>query len=278
MKQRQNEELKELSHRLNNKRISMSTLTWTQIQTWFDKNTHKHKCVPAYISNKDSIEGPDTKTDEYGWSTVPTVPCTPLSAILTAQDTMYSASPESARRALLRDETTDLQEKTVIHLKGRAWPVRRTAEGIAACGLEEARMSSWTDIGWNALCALRECQLIIVNEDRKQLRFFPTDISTWSQSTETYCVDFECKSISTNPNATQVLALWLSKKEQDGWILEWPVAEGTMEQLKTQLATYNEILTSKCTKDVLTKKVGRAKSLHILSSWNHEFKPYKIED
>ncbi len=253
----------------------MSTLTWTQIQTWFDKNTHKQKCVPAYISNRDSVEGPETKIDEYGWSTLPISPCTPLSAILMAQDTLYNANPETIRHSLLRDETTDLQEKAVLHLKGRAWPVRRTAEGIAACGLEEGHVSSWTDIGWRALCALRECQLIVVNEERKQIRFFPEDVSTWSQTTDTFCVDSDCRTISTNANATQKLPVWLSKKEADGWAIQWPVAEGTMEQLKAELSTYNETLNSKCTKDVLTKKVGRAKCLHILSSW---MGPHKIED
>jgi hypothetical protein len=269
MKQNPKLEPKDLSHRLINTISSMSTLTWSQIQTWFDKNAHRHKCVSPYISSKDSIEGPATKIDDYGWNTIPAGPCTPLSAILIAQDTMYNASPESMRHSLLRDETTDLQEKAVLHLKGRAWPVRRTAEGIAACGLEEGRASNWSDLGWRALCALRECQLIIINEEKKQLHFFPEDVSTWSENTETFCVDHECRFVSTNPNASSILAMWLSKKESDGWAIQWIAAEGTMEQLKAELATYNEILTSKCTKDVLTKKVGRAKSLHTLSSWNH---------
>jgi hypothetical protein len=247
----------------------MATLTWTQVQTWFDKNAHKQKCVSPYVSMQDSVEGSQAKANEFGWSTVSIAPCTPLSAILIAQDTMYNASPDSARRIFLRDETTDLQEKAVLHLKGRAWPVRRTSEGIAACGLEEGRASSWPDMGWRALCALRECQLVVVDEDHKQIRFFPEDVSTWSQDVDTFLVDYECRSVTTCSDKLHTLPLWLSKKEQDGWAIQWPVSEGTMDQLKTELAKYNETLPAKCTKDTLIKKVGRAKSIHTLSSWSH---------
>jgi hypothetical protein len=182
---------------------------------------------------------------------------------------MYNASPESARRIFLRDETTDLQEKAVLHLKGRAWPVRRTAEGIAACGLEEGRASSWPDMGWRALCALRECQLVLVDEDHKQIRFFPEDVSTWSRDTETYLVDYECRTVTTCSDKLGNLTVWLSKKEHDGWTIQWPISEGTMEQLKSELAKYNETLSTKCTKDALIKKVGRAKCMYTLSTWLH---------
>jgi hypothetical protein len=260
------EKLKEFLHTIV-EILPMATLTWTQVQTWFEKNAHKHKCVPLYIPNKDSIEGPDSKVDEYGWSTVSISPCTPLSAILVAQDALYNASPETARRALLRDETTDLQEKAVLHLKGRAWPVRKTAEGIASCGIEEGRATTWSDIGWRALCALRECQILVVNEDQKQLRFFPEDVTTWSSTVDTFCIDHECRSIATNEKGVHQISQWLSKKESEGWTIQWPISEGTMEQLKTELGKYNEILPIKCTKDVLLKKVGRAKSIHTFSSW-----------
>lgn len=245
----------------------MATLTWTQVQTWFDKNAHKHTCVPPYVSTKDSVEGSQTKTNEFGWSTVSIAPCTPLSAILVAQDTMYNVSSEFARRTFLRDETTDLQEKAVLHLKGRVWPVRRTAEGIAACGLEEGRATSWPDMGWRAICALRECQLVVVNEDQKQIRFFPEDVTTWSQEVDTFLVDYECRSVTVSTEGVHTLPRWLTKKEEDGWSIQWPVSEGTMEQLKAELVKYNESVPPKCTKDSLLKKVGRAKSVHTFSSW-----------
>jgi hypothetical protein len=216
---------------------------------------------------KDSIEGPTTQTDEHGWSSVSITPCTPLSAILAAQDPMYTANPESARRTLLRDETTDLQEKAILHLKGRAWPVRRTSEGIVACGLEEGRATAWPDMGWRALCALRECQLIVLNQEKKQVHFFPETVSTWSDSIETFCVDHECRSISTNTNVKSILHAWLLKKENEGWTVSWPVPEGTVDYLKTELGKYNESIPAKCSKDALMKKLGRSMSLYILSKW-----------
>jgi hypothetical protein len=245
----------------------MATLTWTQVQTWFDKNANKHKSLSSYTPTKESIEGPVIQTDEYGWVTSALTPCTPLSAILAVQDPLYTANPESARRGFLRDETTDLQEKAVLHLKGRSWPVRRTSEGIVACGLEEGRSISWPDMGWRALCALRECQILILNQEKKQIRFFPDNVSTWSNSIDTFCVDHECRSVSTNANVNTILHSWLLKKEEEGWTISWPLVEGTMDYLKTELSKYKEAIPSKSSKDALVKKLGRTMCLHTLSNW-----------
>ncbi len=243
----------------------MATLTWTQVQTWMNSNPHATATLKGYTSAKHSIEGENEVTDQYGWTKTHVSPATPLSAILIAQDTLYNSSTEAGRKSLLRDETTDLQEKAVLHLKGRAWPVRRTAEGIAAAGMEEGRASAWTEIGWRAVATLRECQIVVINEDKKTLSFFPEDIRAWSQEIETICVDHEARFVWSNSSKNTNIVKWIGDLDTAGWSIDWPLADGTMDELKT--AAEKAGISGKAVKDVLRKKIGRSQSVQHLASW-----------
>jgi hypothetical protein len=241
--------------------------TWEQVHTWIQVNPHKSASLSHYKHASQSIEGSNEVPDIEGWIKHRVDPPTPLSAILLFQDTMYSASPETARKAMLRDETTDLQEKATIHLKGRAWPIRRTAEGLSAVGLEEGRPSVWTELGWRALAILRECQFVVINESSKTIQFFPEDIRTWIPTTDILFLDHEARSIWTSSSPVHLLS-WLSKQESQNWSINWPLADGTMEELRSSAATL-QLNTAGKLKETLRKLVGHGQAIHLLSKWNH---------
>ena len=244
----------------------MATLTWSHVRSWIVPNPYKSRSLPKYVSESQSVLGIQGR-EEDGWTKIPVSPPTPLSAALLAQDTYYEASSELSRRATLRDETTDLQEKAVLLLKGRAWPMRRTAEGLGACGLEEGRASDWPAIGWRAVCALRECQIICISEEKKEISFYPEDIRNWSNTIETFCVDSECRFLWTRTDAQACLGQWLSSRESASWTIQWPLAEGNMEELKAMAAKCPESFVGKMTKDVLQKKIGKSQSYQTLGKW-----------
>lgn len=244
----------------------MATLTWSHVQTWIESNPFKNKSLPKYVSESQKVLDIQER-EEDGWAKIRVSPATPLSAVLLAQDTYYEISPELSRRAALRDETTDLQEKAVLLLKGRTWPVRRTAEGLGACGLEEGRASIWPAIGWRAVCALRECQIVTICEDKKEISFYPEDIRTWSNTIDTFCVDSECRFLWTRSGAQAYLGKWLSSREAAGWTLNWPLAEGNMEELKAMAAKCPESFAGKMTKETLQKKIGKSQSYQTLVKW-----------
>jgi hypothetical protein len=241
-------------------------LTWNSVKPWLERNPFQTAALKPYIPSQETVSGGDDLTDTKGWTRVAVSPATPLSAILLAQDTLYAASSANSRRALLRDELTDLQEKAMLLLKGRQWPVRKTAEGLAAVGLEEGRASAWPAQGWRALCALRECQLVVLNEDKKQIQFYPEDVRTWSKDIETIFVEYEARFIWHMPQVSQI-GFWLSTQETDGWLIEWPVAEGTMDELKASANKHNLVIPPKCNKESLTKRVGRAEAVRVFSEW-----------
>lgn len=245
----------------------MTEISWANVQTWIQSNPHQTKALTPFKWARDKVEGADEVKNADGWHQINASPSTPLSAILLAQDTMYQALPEHARMAVLRDETTELQESCARHLKGRQWPVRRTNEGISVCGLTEGRAADWTDIGWRALATLRECQIILVNQTAQTIRFFPEDVRCWSSSVETIWIDHECRYIWSHPSKPNVKQ-WLSDKEVGGWSIQWPEAEGTMDELKQVAQKVGENISGKIMKDALMKRIGRAQSIHTLSSWD----------
>lgn len=242
----------------------MSTMTWSLVQPWIASNPHSLKLSP-FKNASTSVEGPpEIEGLAPGWTKRAVQPATPLSAVLMAQDVLYSGMNEGNRRGILRDEVTDLQEKSVLLLKGRQWPLRRTAEGLVAVGLEEGR--TWPELGWSALCALRECQIVTLNEDKKQVGFFPTDVRTWSREIPVLVLDHEVRYLHTPPKGFQ-LGLWLSRLEADSWSVAWPLADGTMVELKSKAETLHETVHGKVTKDQLCKRIGRAEAVRVLADW-----------
>jgi hypothetical protein len=241
-------------------------LNWNTVRSWLHTNPNGTQTLSSFTPATHTIQTRET-TDADGFIRVPVVPTTPLSAILLAQDYVYQGSTESARRTMIRDETTDLQEKAILMLKGRQWPVRRTAEGIASAGMEEGR-AAWVDLGWEAIAALRECQMVIVDEDKKTVRFVPEDVRTWSTDIETLIVVHDCRMLWTKPvGKTLGLGLWVAQKDADGWTIDYPLVDGTMEELKALAAKSLEALPAKATKDVLRKRIGRSQAITHLTQF-----------
>ena len=241
-----------------------TAVEWNSVESWISKNPQKTTTLPrARLAESIAFEK-DTE-DTKGWKTAHVNPATPLSVVLYAQDPLYGASSEGTRKSLLRDETTDLQEKATLHLKGRAWPLRKTAEGISGVGLEEERHSMWTEHGWRAICALRGCQLIVLNQKSKEMKFYPEDLRTWSEEVDTFFMDTSARCLYIPPKGL-VLKKWIQEQEANSWVIEWPLPDGSIDELKA-LAEKVGVPMVKMTKDVLRRRIGEAQCLKLLESW-----------
>jgi len=241
-----------------------TAIEWNSVQSWISKNPFKDTCVPrAHFG--ESVQFEQEAVDTKGWKTCHVSPATPLSLVLYSQDPIYASSSLGARRSLLRDETTDIQEKATLHLKGRAWPVRKTAEGISGVGLEEERHSLWTDYGWRAICALRNCQIVVLHQKSKEVQFYPEDVRTWSEEVETLFIDSTARSLYIPPKGL-VFKTWIQEQEANSWAIQWPTPDGSMEEMKA-LADKVGVSTAKITKDVLRRRIGEAQTLQTLEKW-----------
>jgi len=242
----------------------MATISFAKVKEWVSKN-HSEPVKLTVIQKLDTAKPSEDATNGDGWSKRLVKPTTPLSAILTLQDDMYLAIPSTARYSQLRDETTELQEKASLHLKGRGWPVRRTAEGLSGVGLEEEKHSTWTPLGWRALCILRECQIVTFDEIQKTVVFYPEDIRLWSSGRPTYIMDSTAHTILMPPAGYSLLK-WIQMQEVLGYLVAWPHQVGTMEEIKAA-AVAAGVATVKITKDLLGAKVGQAQAIKHLKSW-----------
>jgi len=239
----------------------MGTVSFEQVKMWVSKN-HVHPVKLYEYLGKDTVNVPEDSQQSDGWSKRLITPSTPLSAILMLQDDIYNAIPTTARHSQLRDTTTELQEKATLHLKGRAWPVRRTAEGLAAVGLETEKHSLWTPLGWRALCYLYECQFVIFNDALKTVEFYPEDVRIWSKARPVYIMDSTAHTVLIGPEGYNLL-VWICNYEKNGYLIAWPCMEGTLEEIKAAAVAVGEA-TVKITKDRLGAKVGRAQSVKAL--------------
>jgi hypothetical protein len=62
------------------------------------------------------------------------------------------------------------------------------------------------------------------------------------------------------------LDAWLLQKEDDGWKLQWPTADGKLEEIKAGLIQRNIAVDGKLKKDDLSRILGRAQALSTLQS------------
>jgi len=66
------------------------------------------------------------------------------------------------------------------------------------------------------------------------------------------------------PTTQVFLSTWISQKEDDGWTVSWPTADGKFEDLKA-LAVQQGFVVAKEKKEELAKRLGRNQSLTNLS-------------
>lgn len=245
--------------------IESTIVSWNSVLGWISNNPSADKRLS--LPKKTVLDS--IPQESNNWTTTPIIPATPLSCILSQQDQEYLSHSEGVRQSLLRDECTRLQEQATLTLRGRQWPVRKTAEGLAEVCLETR--GEYSTLGFHAMTNLRDCQIILINEQKKTVRFMPEDVRNWNSETELFFIQDDMRGVYIPPNSftNKDLSKWLSDKETENWLIRWPDAEQTLgvDEIKKILIDHNESLTNKQNKDVLRTRAGRAQSVKILASW-----------
>jgi hypothetical protein len=71
------------------------------------------------------------------------------------------------------------------------------------------------------------------------VRFFPADPRTWSTELPVWGGTTGSRAVLHAPQEGSVgkgLAAWVGEREQEGWKIDWPEAEGTLEEIKNKMA------------------------------------------
>jgi len=209
------------------------------------------------------------KTDGTPWDLFMTKPLPipgPISLILWHTDTLYSYGLPSLQKSILREKILELQEQA--EGLGRRWS-KKKVQDLLARQLEGAPSEKMLE---EVLCELFQVQKIVIHKEKKSIGFYPTDMRLWKSDRLVVFSDEDNRWIMT-PNDTDLsLLAWITGKEEDGWSVAWPTAEGKFEEMKAEVSKRQldvhplpgSPLGTRIKKDDWARVLGRAEAIE---SW-----------
>ena len=212
-----------------------------KIQSWAEKNPHRmREVIPIEIAvvsdTQEGIEAPATLPG--GWSPTPLEPPGPVSLYLWKTDPEFRAATPAVRRTILRDMILKITERADSELRGIKWHRKKILEQVAAqqtSAVSPPMDTHELDIG---MCALFGYQKISVDEANKKVRFFPADPRTWSTELPIWGATTGSRAVLHAQSESSVgvgIAAWVCDREREGWKIDWPEAEGTLEDIKSKM-------------------------------------------
>jgi hypothetical protein len=234
-----------------------------KIYDLIDQNPNKHTTLRCH--DLISTEGSLSESSQWGsFSVRPLDPPGILSLLLVLTDPMYELGTNSLRKQILRETLIPLHERIDKELIGRRYPRKKIQDLLANQVTADAPVPS--SILNDALAELFQVQIVHIDRRAKKLSFSPPDPRTWQSDRPVYCMGDEYRWIF-QPTSQVFLSVWLPQKEEEGWAVSWPTAEGKFEDLKAMAVQQNLLSfnSPKEKKDDLAKRVGRNQSLATLS-------------
>jgi hypothetical protein len=193
---------------------------------------------------------------------------------------LWKTNPEfrggtaQVRRTILRDAIIQVTQRVDAELRGVRWSRKKVLEQVAAqqtAAVSPPMDTHELDVG---LCALYGYQKVSVDEANKKVRFFPTDPRTWSAEFPVWGATAGSRAVLHRQGEESMgvgLVAWLEARERDGWKIDWPEADGTLEAIKAKLAaefqgTSLRVQMAKPKKADWAAALGRAEAIARLAS------------
>lgn len=196
-----------------------------------------------------------------GFFGTPLDPPGALSFLLLATDPLYEMASQSLRKQLLTETLLKLHLRAETELVGRRFPRKKIQDLLA--GQVSANAPVQSALLEEVLCELFQVQKILVNRKAKSLSFVPSDPRLWRSDREILVAeDDNCWRFV--PAQTLILKSWLTQKEEEGWTIAWPTADGKLEDVKQSLLQKGVVSDGKQKKEDLARRLGRLQSLEAL--------------
>lgn len=236
------------------------------------ENPHKNSNLLPLLTRNES--GRSNQWESFEVSALQ--PPGTTSFALWSTDPLYRSATPYLRRQLLRDSILEFEKRTDVELTGRQWPRKKIHEAFAReLGTNPNPSEKLLEEACAELCGY---QKIVLHREKKTISFWPEDIRCWRRSAPLLFSDSENHWI-LEPLGNVIwslakLGIWLGEKEQEGWTISWPVAEGKIEELRAELekqgiGTLNTA-GKKLLKEGLARKVGRTQALTTLARGDSE--------
>ena len=190
-----------------------------------------------------------------------------LSQFLLNTDSLYQAASPILRKQIMNEKLLEIQERIDTELVGRRWPRKKIQDALA----NQFNSYTYSELVEEALCELYQFQKIILHRKTKKISFYPTDLRLWKSDRPVYLGDDEgCWAYE--PIQPLHFLQWLTQKEDEEWKVEWPTAEGKMEEIKSEVLKRNLVAhtlpgsdTKKVKKDDWARTLGRAQAIETLA-------------
>ena len=259
-----------------------------QLFEWLVKNPNRYQSLKPIELQPPKHEDKTVTLDVLGLPQLASTPMNPsnlLGIFHWIIDPMYGLALPNIRAGMLREFATTLQEKT-DHLQGTslARKRRKLHDWIGALGSNTSiKDDDWEEC-YGAIATMLEVQIILVRrqtteegEDVVGTGFkgeisFATNPTNWSSTKPVWIADYRGRWLGTPVGEdTENLvgpsvSIWLGGLETSGWIVHWPEAEGTKEEIVTALKENPtwQPADSKLKKEILAKRLGRINTMIAL--------------
>jgi hypothetical protein len=242
-----------------------------QLKQYAALNPTRKACVPPIEIriNSDTQEGQDAPATVAGsWIPVLLDPPGPVSLYLWKTDPEFRAGTVHLRRAILRDTILLIHARVDAELRGHKYSRKKILEQLSAQQTAAISPPQDTPELDEALCVLFGYQKVVVDEANRRVLFFPEDPRTWNAEFPTWGASLGTRAALHKSGEASIaggLTSWLEQRESDGWKIQWPEAEGSLEEIKAKFAQRSLTLRSEKPKKAdYAAALGRAEALsHI---------------
>ncbi len=254
-----------------------STVSLETIKGWASKNPNSSvtlKRAPPILLGSQSTGKEDYITSTYKlipsssgkWSNELLEPAGIISYILWRRDPLYRVSTGLLRKQLYNEEQFELQKEMESGISGTKFARRRRKllevfNGSTTADMEDILkfQELWADI-----LRVQFVKISTRTEAGHKVSFCPPDVSTWTASKPIVFVDERFESVFVPPEEgyeRKTLAKFISAVDDAGWKIEWPLVDGTKDELDAAVIPIINFVT-------VPEKAKKAELAVILGKYN----------
>jgi hypothetical protein len=235
-----------------------------------DKHPFRNSKVSPFTKEKEELRQIQPSIMLWGGGVRSLAPSRLTTAWLMTEDPLMILAGSGYKKTETRDKTFDLQIEASSKFRSgnRKYTKAKVAEALANPKPTEEQNKVVAAV----LYSLKQIQIVCFDEEKKIVWTMPEDLRCWSSSQQTLWIDSKCEKMLDFEEKQPNLGLWLMERENDGWNITWPVANGTFEEIKERILNDFEhlVVTSsevgkKPKKEDYARVLGRADAIRALS-------------
>jgi hypothetical protein len=203
-----------------------------------EKNPFKSQTLDCIRmpGESDSVLADESTETQYSVNWARLQPPGPLSLFLWSTNAIYRAGTETLRRNMLNEKIIELQARVQNGEipSSRKFTKAKLSDALGM-NIENASEENFECLE-KAISTLGGVQWIRIHENEKKITCIPDDLRLWTNDKPILWTRERYRSAGEVPSGFSLknLAKWVGDREADGFIFEYPHAEGTLETLKAQ--------------------------------------------